>query len=112
MVKKILKIAGVFIVLEAVIVVIIGLVSKWNSVHTYGDAFTLVGFIDMILGFLSIMGNATNRFNGGYQVVAMRLGRNKVELMKDELSSTRKSFIFLIVMFVIGLIYVLIGELL
>lgn len=110
MIKKVLKVAFIFFILELAIVLVIGLASKWNNKSLFGNAVTAVGYINFALGFLSLIGNANNRLNTGYISTAQRLGMKANDLINDELSSTIKSFKFLVIMFCIGILDILIAR--
>jgi hypothetical protein len=110
MIKKVLKVVCIFFILELAIVLLIGLASQWDNKSLYGNAITALGYINIALGFLSLIGNANNRLNTGYISTAQRLGMNAHNLINDELASTLKSFRFLIIMFIIGLVDILIAS--
>jgi hypothetical protein len=111
MIKQVAKAVGIMVAVETVTLLILGLIFRWNDISQFGNAFSIAGYINMVLGFMSIIGNINNRFDVRYLSVSQRLGRNKIDLMKDEQDSTFKSFRFLIIMFASGLINILISSL-
>lgn len=111
MIRQVVKAVGIIVLVEAVVILIFGLIFRWNDISRFSNAFSLSGYINMVLGLMSVIGNVNNRFDGRYLSVSQRLGRNKIDLMKDEQDSTFKSFRFLIIMFASGLINILISSL-
>jgi hypothetical protein len=114
-IKTILKILGIFILIEALILGILYLVGSrvgWDSMEQYKEGLQVAGMLIMGVGFFGIKGNwdVTRSFN--YQYSMSVSNQNSWKRTQQTLLDFAQAFRFLLSMLLIGGGNLLIGILL
>ncbi len=83
----------------------------WRTAYYYGNGLMLAGVLAMSLGLCSLMGNWGLTRSFSYQHAASAGVDNIQERTRREINDTDKSYAFLVLMSVVGIVSIALGIL-
>ena len=100
-----IKRIGVGVLISLIIVAAICIIkSSYRTIQTFSSGLFYIGTIELCTGFLSIVGNMKFRGNANYQVTRTAGAESGQRRIREDLSSTEKSFRFVVYMGIVGAI--------
>jgi hypothetical protein len=113
--KLLLKIGGIVLSIEFVVVVIVAMIgfwSGWQNLEEFQNAIQIAGLLQFGAGFLGIKGNWEVTRSFEYQYSMSTIDQSSWERTQQTLVDFAQSYAFMLVMFMSGGISLLIGWLL
>lgn len=98
-----LKRIGIGILVSLVIVSVLCLIkSSYRNIETFSNGLFFIGSIEILAGFLSLVGNMKFRGSANYQITRTAGAESSQKRAREDLDGTEKSFKFVLYMSIVG----------
>jgi hypothetical protein len=113
--RMLIRIVGIVLLIEFVIVVIVAMIGFWSGWHTleeFKNAIQIAALLQIGSGFLGIKGNWEITRSFEYQYSMSTISKSSWERTQQTLVDFAQSYAFMLVMFMSGGLSLVIGWLL
>ncbi|MDQ5850551.1 MAG: hypothetical protein M3380_00475 [Chloroflexota bacterium] len=85
-------------------VAVFGWFAGWQAIHQYSFALRIAGAVAGVVGVLSLLGNQTSGAGGQFGAASLEIAHYQTRGQPDHYQDVNRSFAFLVMMAVVGLL--------
>ena len=87
-----------------VVVALLGWFAEWRTIDQYSTALYIAGSGAAVIGLLSLLGNQTRGADGQFGAASLEIAHSQTRGQSDYYQDVKRSFAFLLMMSVVGLL--------